>query len=100
MLISGHLKHDGGCYDKKKFWFLQPLNSFAFVSFSIGTPCQILREINFQGSRRSKKTLNFDFDNFMQFLRAEIFPKTKFRASEITKMVVLKTPEILKIDFT
>ena len=63
-----------------------------FHNFSI---IQILREINFRYSRSAKSTistnweaLNFDFYEFLHFLKAEIYQIVLFIAHKIAKMSV------------
>ena len=58
---------------------------------------QILREINFDDFRLGKTAIftfleawNFDFRAILHFHKAEIHQKSKFRASEIVKMAILK----------
>ena len=53
---------------------------------------QNLHEIDFQDFRSAKyailpylEALSFEFDEVLQFLRAEIFKKLKFRASKTEK---------------
>ena len=65
-----------------------------FHNFSI---TQILREINFWGSRSAKsaiskhlEALNLDFCEFLHFLKAEIDLINKFRATKIVNMAVLE----------
>ena len=56
---------------------------------------QILREINFWDSVSSKtaifailKALNFGFNEFLHFVRAEMCPKLRFRASKMIKFAL------------
>ena len=66
-----------------------------FLNFSI---TQILCEINFGQSRSAKsailahlKALNFDFYEFLYFLKAEVYLNylTKFRTPKMAKMAFL-----------
>ena len=70
-----------------------------FHDFSI---TQILREITFGDSRSAKsailthlEALNFDFYEFLHFMKADIYQLTKFRHPEIAKTAVS-----LKFDLT
>ena len=70
-----------------------------FQDFSISN---VLREINFGGSRSAKPTithleaLNFSFCDFLHFLKAKIY-QTRFKA---LKTVIFKNSRSSKIDFT
>ena len=63
-----------------------------------------LREINFEDSRSAKSTisihleaLNFGFYDFLHFLKAGIFQKSKFRAPKNSKLVDLQSLESSKL---
>jgi len=73
-------------------------------SFSIN---QILREINFWNSRSAKsailthlEALNFDFYEFLHFLKAEIDQKLRCRVSKLAKSGIFRTSSMSKNDFT
>ena len=58
----------------------------------------------FRDSRSSRnchfgifEVLNLDFNDFLHFQRAEIFPKTKFRASGTAKMAVFEIQKSMKL---
>ena len=75
-----------------------------FHDFSI---IKILREINFEDSRSAQlailphlEALNFDFCEFLHFLKAEIKPNPNFRAPEIAKMTFFELLHSPKVDFT
>ena len=55
---------------------------------------QILREINVR-EFKSAKSVVFDFDDVLPFLRTEFLPK-KFRAIKTAKMTVFKILECIK----
>ena len=68
---------------------------------------QILREIKVGEFRDSKSTilthlvaLNFDFYEFLHFVKAENDQKSRFRLSKIAKIGIFKTSRISKADFT
>ena len=72
-----------------------------FHDFSI---TEILREINFGGSRSAKsaiskhlEALNFDFCEFLHFLKAEIDQFNKFRATKIVNIAVLELLDFPKL---
>ena len=59
---------------------------------------QILREINFRDFRSENtailtflKSLKFDFNEFLHYLRAGFDQKSKFRASKTAKMAIFET---------
>ena len=63
---------------------------------------QILREINFGGSRSAKsaiitylQALNFDFHGFLHFLKAEIYQINQIQSQKVAKPTLLAL-----IDFT
>ena len=65
---------------------------------------QILREINFGDSRNAEyailthlEALNFDFYEFLHFLKAENSKSTKFRAPKKATTVVLKLQNSQKL---
>ena len=71
------------------------------------TVTQILREINFRDYRSVKsanfvisEALNFDFYEFLHFLKIEIYKNNQFRALKIAKTAVLLTSRFSKNDFT
>ena len=75
-----------------------------FHDFSI---TQFLREINFGDSRSPKsailthlKALNFDFCEFLHFLKAEIYQISKLYSSQNGKNGSFATSTFCKIDFT
>ena len=64
----------------------------------------ILREINFGDSKSAKyailsqlEALNFDFYDFVHFLKVENYQINKMRAFEIAKMAVFLLPQSLKL---
>ena len=72
-----------------------------------GLQSQILREINFVSVKSQKLLfltvsafLNFDFSEFLHCVRAEIYKKSMFKASNIVKMAVFDTLNFAKVDFT
>ena len=74
-----------------------------FDYFSVN---QILREINLGGSRSAKsailahsEALNFDFYEFLHFLKAEIYHLTKFIALKWQMMAVFTTFAVSEISF-
>ena len=75
-----------------------------FHNFSI---TQILREINFLDSRSAKyailahlEALNFDFNEFLHFLKAKIYQKAKMQTPKNGKNGTLRTSRLSKVDFT
>ena len=71
------------------------------------TVTQILREINFRDYRSVKsanfvisEALNFDFYEFLQFLKAEIHQSKKIQSSKLANKVSFGTSRYSKIDFT
>ena len=65
-----------------------------FLNFPI---TQILRQIKVGDSRIAKsailthlEALNFDFYEFLHFLKAELYPNKKFSAPEIAKMAFIE----------
>ena len=72
-----------------------------FHDFSI---TQILREINFKDPRSAKsaivthlEALNFNFHEFLHFLKGENYQITKFRALKMAKMTFLEFLESQKL---
>ena len=68
---------------------------------------QILREIIIEHSKSAKsaisphlEALNFDFYEFLHFLKSEMTKLTKSRAPKIAKQAVLELLDSAKIDFT
>ena len=58
---------------------------------------QILREINFGGSRSAKsaiitylQALNFDFHGFLHFLKAEIYQINQIQSQKVAKTTLLQ----------
>ena len=81
--------------------------SYTVCKFQDFFVIQILCEINFVNSRSSKtvifailEALNLDHDEFLQFLKAEIYQISKFRAPKIAKNGSFATSRMSKIDFT
>ena len=75
-----------------------------FHDFSI---IQILREINFEDSCSAKlailthfEALNFDYYEFLHFLKAEIYQMNKIHSPQNGKNGGFCTSKMLKIDFT
>ena len=75
-----------------------------FHNFSI---TEILREINFGGSRSAKsaiskhlEALNFDFCEFLHFLKAENYQINKIQSPWNSKKGSFRTSRFSKIDFT
>ena len=75
-----------------------------FHNFSM---TQILREINFGDSISAKsviwahfEALNFDFYEFLHFLKAEIYQINKIQNSKNGKSSSFRTSRFSKIDFT
>ena len=65
---------------------------------------QILRETNIREFRCPKtpifthsKALNFDFNGFLNFLKAELYPNQKFRAPGIANMAFFELLHLLKL---
>ena len=46
------------------------------------------------------KAKELEFDDFLQFVKAEICPKVKFRASTTSKLAGFELSESLKVDLT
>ena len=71
-----------------------------FNSFSI---TEILREINFgdpiiaKSAKIHLDVMNFDFYDFLHFLKAEIYQKTKFTAPKMAKTAVFGLLEFTKL---
>jgi len=68
---------------------------------------QFLREINFYDSRSAKsaistqsEALNFDFYEFLRFLKAEIYQINKIHSPKNVKKGSFRTYAFSKIDFT
>ena len=80
------------------------MNQWRFHYFSI---TQILREIDFRGSRSAKsgilthfEALNFDFSEFLRFWKAEISLIDKFQIHKNVKNGCFRTSRFSKVDFT
>ena len=74
-----------------------------FYNFSA---IQILRELKFWWIQRvnnviygTLEVLNFDFSNFEQFLKPQIYQNSKFRVSKIAKNDIFRPFEFTKIWF-
>ena len=68
---------------------------------------QILREINFGNSRSAKidnlthsEVLNFDFNELLHFLKAEIYQINQVQSPKNGKNGNFRTSRVSKIDFT
>ena len=79
----------------------------SFDSMAQCSITHILCEINFWDSRSAQpailpnlEALNFDFNDFIQLLRTEMYKKSNFSASETAKMADFHLFRIPKIDFT
>ena len=75
-----------------------------FQDFSV---TQILREINFWDSKNAKlailthlEALNFDFQEFLHFLKAVIYQIDKIQSPKNGKNCSFSTSNFSKIDFT
>ena len=75
-----------------------------FLDFSI---TEILREIKFGDSRSAKSAilthsdaLNYDFYEFLHFLKAEIYQTNKMQSPKNYKKGIFRTSKVPKIDFT
>ena len=93
------------------FWFFQHLVIFAslhamqkFQDFCI---IQILREINFEGSKSAKsailtllQALNVDFYEFLHFLKSEINQINKLQSPKNGKNSNFRPSIFSKLDFT
>ena len=84
--------------------------TFGFLTvwkFHKNSITQILCEINFWDSRGSKSTilthleaLNFDFYEYLQFLKAEIYKFNKNQSPKNGKNFNFRTSTLSKFDFT
>ena len=86
-------------------FILMPVSKFTVWNFQKFFATQIFREISFKNNV-SKTTisthleaLDLIFHEFVLYLKAEMYPSQKFRASDIAKMAFL-TFIFSKIDFT
>ena len=75
-----------------------PTTLWKFHDFSI---TQILREINFGDSRSAKsailthlEALNFDFNEFLHFLKAEFYQINQIQSSKNVKMAIFRISRI------
>ena len=76
------------------------------MEISLSCITQILREIRFEDYKSAYsaifthlEALNFDFDEFLHFLKAEIYQSNKIHSSEKGKNGSFSISRILKIDF-
>ena len=88
----------------RKFLDGKEFTVWKFQDFAI---TQIFREINFWDSKNAKlailthlEALNFDFQEFLHFLKAVIYQIDKIQSPENGKNCSFSTSNFSKIDFT
>ena len=93
-------------------WMFQVLRCIKWLKLTVWkldefSISQILREIDFWDFRNAKsailthlEVLNFDFNEFLQFIKAEIFLRNKIQGPKIGKNGTFRSSTFSKIDFT
>ena len=74
---------------------------FLSIRFYVKSILEIL-EVQHLSYQHIKKAMNFDFDEFLHFLKAEIYQMNKIQSptAHKAKLTVLETSRFFRVDFT